>query len=133
MSRSVYVPRDAMLVAYTSIEAEDELSFQMEVEELHDHILYTASDNWPSLYEPFQPTYYGREGRIVLQNRHVQLGYSFFFNLVAVWIIPRDECHPALAERWATQIAPRFHDAFGTLRHVGTASNGEAFYERKMV
>lgn len=125
MSRSVYVPRDALCVAYRALDHDDGYEdFLCITEELHD----AAMGQWPSL--DTDSGWIDREGCILASNRLARFGCSSYCGLLAVWMIAQDDAPRALAEQWAAQIAPRFNDLFGKLRHVATFSNGEAICER---
>lgn len=125
MSRSVYVPRDALCVAYRALDPEDDYDDFLHVTEgLRD----AAIGQWPSLHTA--SGWVDREGCILAENRLVRFGFSHYCGLLAVWMIAQDDTPIALVEHWAAQIEPRFNDLFGELRHVATFSNGEAIYER---
>lgn len=138
MGRSVETPNHATAVVY-----------------LHDSI--DDSDDWDDLiddlqqalgakYPSFQPVkaawldYPYRETRIILANRHAQVTISEYCGLVAVCLVPIEQPYDYghetgaqnLADSWCARIEPGFREIVGhfghRLAHVGTASNGEAFY-----
>lgn len=130
MGRSVSFPADAV-VAYQHIDLsdfDDQDDFSWVFEDLVDGVAYTAQTFWRS-FEPCD-TWLGREDRAILRNRHAYLGVSEYCGLVAIWLVVRDDAESqALAEKWVAQVAPTFLEQFGTLRRIGTASNGEAFFQ----
>lgn len=126
MGRSVSCPSGA-LVAYTHFE--DEMEYH-EWEEQVEMFREIICDLWPSA-SPCDG-WRGREDRVVARNGLAEFGVSEYCGLVALWVAPRadlDSTGP-LAGRWIESIRKRFLDNFGTLRKIGTASNGEAFFER---
>lgn len=124
MGRSVYVPSDAQVVVFNYIEYEDQdddWSYPHFVDWARDAMLdlspsMDSADGWV-----------GREGRILASNGHAVFGISEYCGCVALWLIPEEN---ALAQRWCERMAPKFVAAFGALRLIGRASNGEAFFER---
>lgn len=131
MGRSVSYPRNA-IVAFTHLEASDdqdvvdEWAFDDLVEDLQQY----APTLWKSL--DTCDRWIGREDRALLVNRHAYIGISEYCGLVAYWLVVREDTEqPGLAERWVAQAAPRFLKTFGTLNKIGTASNGESFFQQK--
>jgi len=136
MARTVSRPCNATAVAYTHLEYEDEYddwTFDNFVEWFKD----TCKEHWPSLEEPNKSTWIGREDHVLLENAHAQIGISEYMGLVAVWIVPVNDDwyyeHNGLHDHWCAQIEPKFEELFGTLRKIGTFSNGEAVFERRRV
>lgn len=133
MGRSVSTPHNATAVAYLNFEPEYPDDCQHDWDDLVEWIKDTAADRWPSLEDCDQ--WIGREDHAILENGHAYIGVSEYCGLVAVWLVPKEDNgyshdHSALADRWCSQIASRFRELFGTLRSIGTASNGEQFFER---
>lgn len=129
MGRSVSYPRNA-IVAFTHLEADEEGSIADDFEWLGEDLQQQSQAAWPSL--DTCDRWIGREDRALLVNRHAYVGISEYCGLVAYWIVARDDAEqPALAERWVASVADRFLKTFGTLHKIGTASNGESFFERK--
>lgn len=131
MSRSVSYPSGA-IVAFREVD-EDELEwFDETIADLRDWI----QEVFPS-FEP-EDTWLGQEDHAIAANRFAYFGVSTYGSVMALWIVPRefsdyysDERSMApLASEWVTRAAPRFLSTFGTLRKLGTFSNGEAVYER---
>lgn len=68
-------------------------------------------------------------------------GCSVYGSLVAVWIAERDDgaywdaawrtARSPRAQRWLSQIAPRFDALFGGFDYLGHMSNGESVYRRR--
>lgn len=130
MGRSVSSPANAV-VAYQALcqdVYEDQDDFAWQYDDLREGVADTARAFWPS-FDPCD-TWLGREDRAILRNRHAYVGVSEYCGLVAVWLVAREDAeNPGLAEQWVASIAPAFTQQFGTLRKLGTASNGEAFFE----
>jgi hypothetical protein len=140
MGRSVSTPHNAALVAfvdwfdgtYTDEETGEEIQRQPESYDWDDYMDCTR-DHAKSLWPSFEDTdrWLGREDRVLLENRLAYFGVSEYCGLAAIWIVPKDHGgYPELANSWVSQISTKFHANFGELRKVGTASNGEAFFER---
>lgn len=95
-----------------------------------------AESLWPSLSIDDE-RWLGREDHALLGNRHAYFGVSEYCGLVAVWLVARDhdgiysdDPPPAFSERWVSQAGDKLRTEFGQLRKLGTASNGESFFER---
>lgn len=135
MSRSVNYLNDAIHVAFVLTcefcgcdEDDEDVSyfFEEELTLLADRL----KRRWPS-FEPAD-RWGNRETHIVADNAHAIVGASEYCGLTSVSIAVVENCeHPELAEHWIRSIADDFEEMFGTLRKLGTASNGESFYERK--
>jgi len=138
MGRSVSYPSGS-LVAFTVLEVEDESDWEFEYEWLQAHLLKRAAGLFPSL-EPHDG-WRGREDRILARNAFADFGVSVYGELVAVWIVERDDgpywdadCRSARsprARRWLAQIAPRFDAEFGDYDCLGHMSNGEGVYRKR--
>lgn len=94
---------------------------------------------FPSLCEADR--WLGREDHVILENSLAAVTVSEYCGLVAVCLVPERWNAYGLIEDdplsvcWIALIEARFRrivaDTFGTeLRHIATASNGEAFFER---
>ncbi|UAB79004.1 hypothetical protein INR77_04720 [Erythrobacter sp. SCSIO 43205] len=137
MGRSVSHPAGAV-VAFRMLDRDGEDDLQWTYECLVEDILHSARDAFPSL-EPYDG-WRGREDRILLRNAFADCGISTYCGLAAIWLARRDDSRfweadcdqpqVSLAERWITQVGPRFEKLFGELKLVGRFSNGEAIYER---
>lgn len=136
MSRSVSVPSHAEVVAYTNIDDFGE----GRREEMQDRVI----DLRAALHKEFPSVtkddrWLGNEDRVVASNSHAYFGLSEYCGLVSVWIVPREANYgnrnDSLKLKWIASIDDKFHaivrDVFGgELRRLGSASNGEAFFER---
>ena len=131
MGRSVSYASGSLLVAYDQLEYEDDFDAR---EGWKDYLLYlqdTARELWPSFWD-IGAEWAGREDRIILRNRLAEFGVSEYCGLVSIWVRPRPDAEmPALAEKWVWSIQKKFFENFGSLKLVGRASNGEAFFQKK--
>ena len=138
MGRSVSYPSGA-IVAFTVLEVEDQDDWEFEYEWLQGDLRERASAAFPSL-QPHDG-WRGREDRILMRNMFADFGVSVYGGLIAVWIVERDDgaywdsewrtVRSPRAQRWLTQIAPRFDALFGTLDCLGHMSNGESIYRKR--
>jgi len=80
-----------------------------------------------------------QEIHVIAQNEHSIVAVAEFGGTVAVMLAPRydrdtywrdPEPTGGLGETWRKQISEKFLTLFGDMRKIGTASNGEAFFER---
>lgn len=125
MGRSVSYPTNAV-VAYSTFEGEDADDFRFEVIEAFRGVI---ADMYPSAYECDR--WIGREDHAVMENGHAYFGVSEYCGLVAYWVVAKDYADSeALADRWVASIAKRFQATFGTLRRLGTFSNGEGVFQQ---
>ena len=124
MSRSVSYANNSVAVAYQHIEA-DEFDAQDEFDCMVEYITDTAKTLWPSFDKADK--WLGREDHAILENRHAYIGISEYCGLVSVWLVPKDENN--LSNNFCEQIKEKFLKNFGTLRRVGTFSNGESVFE----
>lgn len=150
MSRSVSVASGAVAVAYASLEPvlvdeesneyrefdSDDFSFAVGDFQSYLSSLYpslSACDSW-----------LGRgnsEDHALLENKHCFVGVSEYNGLVSVWIVPKeddgyssDKYLTGLSAHWCRQVGNKIVKEvagyFGkALNKVGTASNGEAFFQ----
>ena len=138
MGRSVSYPSGA-LVAFTVLEADDEDDWDFAYEWLRDDLRERASQAFPSLVR--HEGWRGREDRILLRNAFADFGCSVYGELVAMWIVERDDgaywdaewrhTRSPRAQHWLGQIAPRFDALFGDYDCLGHMSNGEGVYRRR--
>jgi hypothetical protein len=133
MGRSVSTPHNATVVAYSWVEAEgdDEYAsgdaFDSMVEGLQEY----APTLWPSLRKCAENTWLGREDHALLENDLCYMGISEYCGCVAFWIVPKDDDEiVSLAERWVSQIEPKFLKTWGRMTSIGRASNGEQFFQK---
>ncbi len=130
MGRSVSYPSGAVVAfAHLDLEdCEDQDAVDWAYETAQDFFTESCRTTWPSLEEC--DTWLGREDHALLRNRHAYFGMSTYCGVIAYWLVMHgDAGSPALAERWIAQVAADFQATFGSLRKIGTASNGESFYE----
>ena len=76
-----------------------------------------------------------------MRNAFADFGVSIYGELVAVWMVERDDdayCdadwrHPRSprAQRWLGQVTPRFLNIFGDYECLGHMSNGEGIYRKR--
>jgi hypothetical protein len=138
MGRSVSYPCGS-LVAFTVLEVEDSGMWHFEYEWLRDDLAERATRLFPSL-EPHDG-WRGREDRILARNAFADFGVSIYGELVAVWIVERDDgsyrdadgqtARCPRAQHWLAQIARRFDAEFGDYDCLGHFSNGEGVYRKR--
>ena len=139
MGRSVCYPAGS-IVAFTVLDVEDSDEWEFEYEWLQADLVGRAMRLFPSL-EPHQG-WRGRENRILARNVFADFGVSVYDELVAVWIVERDDgpywdadwrtARSPRARRWLSQIALRFGAEFGDYDCLGRMSNGEGVYCRRI-
>lgn len=92
----------------------------------------SVMSRWPSFVSDEREAY--REVHVVLSNELVEISVSEYCGLTALCIAPLstaiDAGRVGLAAQFAQQMEERFTEMFGDVRLIGTASNGESFYER---
>jgi hypothetical protein len=122
MARSVSTPSGASAVAYASFEGES-FDFSDCIEDARS----VAMSKYPSLYE--SDKWVGREDRAILANTFCSITVSEYNGLVAVCIVPNEDSN--LAANWCSKVdLSKIAGCFGqALRRVGSASNGEAFFQ----
>jgi hypothetical protein len=133
MGRSVSYPNEAQEIAFAMFEGEDQFDWEAEVDMLKE----AAQSLWPSFEDCND--WIGREDHAILENDLCFFGISEYCGSVAIWLCPKefddwyaeDARMPQLAERWINQISTKFHETFGTMRKIGTGSNGIALYQMK--
>jgi hypothetical protein len=150
MGRSVSRPSNATAVAYRSFEAEDEFDAEFEFEYLIDWVRETAKEAWPSMIDWVRETakeawpsmvecdeWVGREDHAILSNDLAYIGLSEYCGLVSIWLVDREDRYDGydqgesnLCKPWCAQIERKFLKLFSEYQKIGTASNGESFYER---
>lgn len=78
------------------------------------------------------------EDHAIAENRFAYFGISTYGNLASVWMVKKefdtyyeDENRLAnIADNWMSLVEKKFNKVFGEYRKIGTASNGESFFER---
>ena len=138
MGRSVSYPSGA-IVGFTVLEVEDDDDWEFEYVWLREDLRTRAAAAFPSLGS--HDGWRGREDRILLRGQFADFGVSVYGGLVAVWIAERDDgaywdaewrnARSLRANRWLSQIAPRFDALFGDFDFLGHMSNGEGVYRTR--
>lgn len=139
MGRSVSSPSGA-IVAFTVLEVENDDDWDFEYEWLREDLRERAGRAFPSLIA--HDGWRGCEDRILMRNAYADFGVSVYAGLVAVWIVERDDgaywdadwrtARSPRAQRWLSQIAPRFEALFGDYVCLGHMSNGEGVYAKRV-
>lgn len=133
MGRSVAVPLDAMKTWYLPLSVEDpqdDLAWEMEYNDTLDNIRYTVSAKYPSLKREHR---FANEAAIILENDHGCIAVAEYMGLLSISIVPRWSRNLAVA--WWERATPAIHGILLDLFPyelcfcVGTASNGESFYQ----
>lgn len=114
------------------LEVEDSDTWDFEYEGLRDDLAERATRLFPSLEPP--DGWRGREDRILARNAFADFGVSIYGELVAVWIVERDDgsyrdaaaqtARSPRARHWLAQITRRFDAEFGDYDCLGHFSNG---------
>lgn len=127
MSRSVSVPRDASVVAYTQAPYDESPDVAAD---LYGEYVADLQRSITTRYPSMRPhnTWHGSENRVVARNDFAMAGVSEYCGLVAVWMVAECEEYPELAHDWLRRVGPGFEARYGSMRPVGTASNGEQFF-----
>lgn len=123
MGRSVSVPADAHLVCYKDVSYIDD---QWEWEDLIEDIIAQCIDNWPSLETDHK--WIGNENHCLVSNNLCTIGISEYCGLSSIWVVPDPSSN--LATAWIDRISNKFESLFGEYNKIGTASNGESFFEK---
>lgn len=95
-------------------------------------------EQFPSFSEPWTNRWNGREVKIILENKHAEIGVAQYCDLISVSLATRDSYDndnmEALAKQWIAQVEANFHKkleksySHSALNKVGTFSNGEAVF-----
>lgn len=130
MSRSVSYGRGSILKEYFSLEEDDlDFNFDFLIEDLIQQIIDKFSD-----YELFEEKnrWLGDEDKVLLSGEYFEIGISEYCGLCCLWVVPskNEEIPEEEKLKHIDLIKDRF-STFGTLRHLGTFSNGEAIFEEK--
>jgi|13_taG_2_1085334.scaffolds.fasta_scaffold36283_2 hypothetical protein len=139
MGRSVSVPHNATCTAFLHLDHDHEdpdESFGV-WEDFLDHLWHTLRAKYKSLRP--DDRWVGREEKVHWSNDHADVVIADYCGLVSVSLVPKDRPYndeaseKAIAEAWCDQVSTGFLDlinsTFGGLRKIGTASNGEAFFQ----
>lgn len=126
MARSVSYPSDSLIVCFQEIEEEEKENYYDTIEDTQERCL----EKFPSL--TYVSKWIGREDLAILENTLCYIGLSQYGSLMTIWVVPRSDLEPSqlnLAVGWCDRIRGKFEAMFGQLRKIGTASNGESFFE----
>ena len=145
MGRSINYLDNAEVVLYFPIENEyneagefDEDLSQMEWGDTIRNLQYEIKAKLPSYYI-VKDKWGNHETKIILENSFCSIGISEYCGLVSLSVAPRENDYAnyseSLAKHHANQIKGTLekvlHDlGLKNLRKVGTASNGEAFFQK---
>lgn len=138
MGRSVSYPSGS-IVAYTVLDVADPEDRDFAYEWWREDLVECALRAFPSL-EPHDG-WRGREDRILARNAYADFGASVYGDMIAVWIVERDDgpyrdaawrtARSPRAQHWLGQIAARFDALFGDCDCLGHLSNGEGVYRKR--
>jgi len=145
MGRSVNYLDNAEVVLYFPFENEyneegefDEFLSQMNWDDTVRNLQCEIRAKLPSYYD-VKDEWDNRETRIILKNSLCVIGISEYCGLVSLSVAPRnndyDAWHESFAVRHANQIKGTLEKVLNdlgltNLRKIGTASNGEAFFQK---
>ena len=135
MGRSVSYLNNSVFVLYFPFECEEGDDFAWD--DMIDSLQCAIKRRLPSYY----PTdkWGGREERIILENSLLSIAVAEYCGLVSLSVAPRnndyDAWHESFALRHANQIKGTLEKILNdlgltNLRKIGTASNGEAFFQK---
>src|SRR5690606_18697904 len=100
-------------------------------------IIDTARELWPSFTEA--DSWIGQESHVIAENAHSIIAVSEYCGMVSISLgsnYDRQEYwrdhSPGLGKHWREQVSEKFLGTFSELTKVGTFSNGESVYERKV-
>jgi hypothetical protein len=89
------------------------------------------------IFPSFEPCdkWLDREDHAIAENSFAYFGISEYCGLVALWLVRKEldwdsSANEAMQDRWLAQVEKKFLATFGTLRKLGSMSNGEGVYER---
>ena len=132
MSRSVSTPSNAGTIVYTQFDGEESWEWDDLIEEFKSQ----AMQSFPSLSECDE--WLGREDHAILENQLAYIGISEYCGCVAIWAVAKEfewfEPESNFRYRWVESSESKLQlcvrESFGSTMHlVGTASNGESFYQ----
>jgi hypothetical protein len=126
MARSVSTPSGCAAVCYQDA---SHIKNNYDYDDYKRNIMGEAKELFPSM-EPCNQ-WLGREDLAILENQLAYIGISEYCGIVAIWLLPKDDIeYTGLAEGWCEKAVPKFDSAFSEYRRIGTASNGESFFEK---
>ena len=135
MARSVYVPSSSVTVVFAHLN--DEVMYnEYEWGDAVSSVMDTLTNKYTSL--SLATRWHGREGRVVLANDFVEVGYSGYGSIVAWWVIPKSQSGnvskrvATLAKNMSKVLDKAVGNYMGdVVEFVGAFSNGEAVFRRK--
>lgn len=133
MGRSVSYPANAVSVQYQDVSHIEE---DYEWSDFKDSIRESAKNTWHSMNDG--DYWIGREDNVLVENDFARIGVSEYCGLASIWLQSKaeelsnngDYGKANLAAAWVERISPKFIQLFVQYRKIGTASNGEAFFEK---
>lgn len=138
MSRSVSRPSNAVHTVYSHLDYDDDDSARDQYDDALYALRATLHRAFPSVTK--DDGWLGNEDRIVASNQFANFTLSEYCGLVAVCVVPKEDDYASqgwrnLRDHWLEGIYPKLKQAvkssYGeTLVRLGTASNGEAFFQR---
>lgn len=129
MGRSVGTASGSVAVAYTQFGEDGEYVDAHDWDDMVVGFQESIAERWPS-FEPADE-WHDREGRVIAGNTFAQVVVYEYCGLVALCLIPHPKHdNEEYAAAWCERIKHRFVQRLGTLRKIGTASNGESFFEQ---
>jgi len=139
MGRSVGYANGSVYIAYETFEYENggegDLGVTEEWNMFLEDVIFRGEDAFKSLTQCDE--WLGAEDHALLENEFCYIGVSEYCGLVSIWLTPKDaDCYTRggwenVRDHWIGQVGPKFNKVFGTLRKLGSFSNGEGVYERK--
>jgi hypothetical protein len=132
MSRTVATARNSTSIVYlpVSFDETEQVYSICDWQELIEDVRDCIQEKYSSFHECDR--WDSNEVHVILENRFAYVTISEYCGLVSVCLVPKD--NEPLAESWCYNINQRWslrlNKRFGGLRKIGTASNGEAFFER---
>jgi len=128
VGRSVSYASGSLIKVYKDV---SDLDDSWQWEEFLEGIYSGLVERYPSLYPCDK--WLGREDKAIAQNNLVYIGVSEYCGLACLWVVPKDTCdRPELAEAWCDRIREGFERTFGEYEKLGSFSNGEAIYRKKV-
>ena len=131
MSRSVSHPSGAVVCFRDVTDFEfDDWDWFIEL------ITDSAKEAFPSMENADK--WLDNEDHAILENSFAYIGVSEYCGLASVWMVRKendlyyaeDIAIDNLADNWIGLVENKFCKMFGEYRKIGTASNGESFYEK---
>lgn len=128
MSRSVWVPDNAVAVAYRDV---SDIGYEYWEDDFIEWVRDSAKELFPSMSA--DDSWIEWEARSVMENDFAMVVVSEYMGLAAVSLVLKEysEFNPeGLVNRWVPGAVEKFHKRFAEYRRVAAFSNGEVMYER---